>query len=85
MILGSTFAGWYKRLRMATMPPRKAALADMVFTRESPAPYEAMFSMPTGLQFAEGDVKPEQRAECRQNADEHKARLRDQLDQPVAW
>jgi AcrR family transcriptional regulator len=41
--------------------PRKAALAYMDFARESPALYEAMFSMPTGLQFSEGDIEPELR------------------------
>jgi len=41
--------------------PRNAALAYMDFARANPALYEAMFSMPTGLQFSEGDIEPELR------------------------
>jgi AcrR family transcriptional regulator len=41
--------------------PRNAALAYLDFARENPALYEAMFSMPTGLQFSEGDIEPELR------------------------
>jgi AcrR family transcriptional regulator len=41
--------------------PRNAALAYLNFARENPALYEAMFSMPTGLQFSEGDIELELR------------------------
>ena len=41
--------------------PRTAALAYMDFARDNPALYEAMFSMPTGLHFAVGDIEPELR------------------------
>jgi AcrR family transcriptional regulator len=39
--------------------PRNVALAYLNFARQNPALYEAMFSMPTGLQFSEGDIEPE--------------------------
>ncbi|USQ95325.1 TetR/AcrR family transcriptional regulator [Caulobacter sp. RL271] len=35
------------------------ASAYLVFAREHPALYEAMFTMPTGLRFAEADAGPE--------------------------
>jgi len=38
------------------------ATAYLGFTDEHPALYEAMFTMPTGLRFADGDTKPELRA-----------------------
>jgi AcrR family transcriptional regulator len=41
--------------------PRNAAFAYLDFARENPALYEAMFSMPTGLQFSQGDIEPELR------------------------
>jgi AcrR family transcriptional regulator len=41
--------------------PLKAASTYMEFASENPALYEAMFSMPTGLQFAVGDIDPELR------------------------
>lgn len=41
--------------------PRNVALAYLDFARENPALYEAMFSMPTGLQFSKGDIEPELR------------------------
>ena len=41
--------------------PRNVALAYLDFARENAALYEAMFSMPTGLQFSEGDIEPELR------------------------
>ena len=37
----------------------KVASAYLAFARENPALYEAMFTMPTGLHFAEDDPKPE--------------------------
>ena len=41
--------------------PRNVALAYLDFARENPALYEAMFSMPTGLQFSVGNIEPELR------------------------
>lgn len=38
------------------------ATAYLAFAREHPALYEAMFTLPTGLRFAEPDTKPELRA-----------------------
>lgn len=38
---------------------RNAAMAYMKFARNNSALYEAMFTMPTGLRFAEADTKPE--------------------------
>jgi len=35
------------------------ATAYLAFAREHPAVYDAMFSMPTGLRFAQGDTQPE--------------------------
>ncbi|TWB69165.1 TetR family transcriptional regulator [Nitrospirillum amazonense] len=35
------------------------AMAYLAFAREHPALYEAMFTLPTGLRFAEADTKPE--------------------------
>lgn len=35
------------------------ALAYLAFAREHPAVYEAMFTLPTGLRFAQGDTRPE--------------------------
>jgi AcrR family transcriptional regulator len=41
---------------------RNAAAAYLSFTEEHPALYEAMFTMPTGLRFAEIDTEPELKA-----------------------
>lgn len=41
---------------------RKAAHAYLGFAFEQPALYQAMFTMPIRLRFAEGDTKPELRA-----------------------
>lgn len=38
---------------------RNVAMAYLAFASEHPALYEAMFTMPTGLRFAEADTKPE--------------------------
>ena len=38
---------------------RKVAVAYLTFASEQPALYEAMFTMPTGLRFAEADTKLE--------------------------
>ena len=38
---------------------RNVAAAYLTFAGEHPALYEAMFTMPTGLRFAEADTKPE--------------------------
>jgi AcrR family transcriptional regulator len=38
------------------------ALAYLAFAQRHPALYEAMFSLPTGLRFAEADTRPELRA-----------------------
>lgn len=38
------------------------AMAYLAFAREHPALYEAMFTLPTGLRFAEADTKPELRS-----------------------
>jgi hypothetical protein len=35
------------------------AASYLVFARQHPALYEAMFTLPTGLRFAEADTKPE--------------------------
>ena len=40
-------------------PIRNVATAYLAFAREQPALYEAMFTMPTGLRFAEADTKTE--------------------------
>ena len=37
----------------------RAATAYLAFAREHPALYEAMFTMPTGLSFANADTRPE--------------------------
>lgn len=37
----------------------RVATAYLSFAREQPALYEAMFTMPTGLRFAEADTQPE--------------------------
>lgn len=37
------------------------AMAYLAFAREHPALYEAMFTLPTGLRFAEAETKPELR------------------------
>jgi AcrR family transcriptional regulator len=39
--------------------PRKLASAYLAFASEHPALYDAMFTMPTGLRFAESNTKPE--------------------------
>ena len=41
---------------------RNAAAAYLGFTYQHPALYEAMFTMPTSLRFADADTKPELRA-----------------------
>jgi AcrR family transcriptional regulator len=41
---------------------RNAADAYLGFTFDHPALYEAMFTMPTGLRFADADTKPELKA-----------------------
>ena len=38
---------------------QNVAMAYLAFATEHPALYEAMFTMPTGLRFAEADTKPE--------------------------
>ena len=56
-------------LREAARPPadRRTALCDVAtaylgFACEHPALYEAMFTMPTGLRFADADTRPELKA-----------------------
>ncbi len=39
--------------------PSDVAMAYLGFAREHPALYDAMFTLPTGLRFAEGDTRPE--------------------------
>lgn len=41
---------------------RNVAMAYLAFAHGHPALYEAMFTMPTGLRFAEADTKPELKA-----------------------
>ncbi len=40
----------------------RVAMAYLAFAREHPALYEAMFTLPTGLRFAEADTRPELRS-----------------------